>query len=156
MTRVAVSATLFIALALVVLFLALPALKELSRVSVPQAAPRPQAQVPPQSQPQAPPQAPPQVRPDIQELPPLSEHALQKHAESTYVHNWLSTHDVSGCKWDCGDRTRYNCQDGFGNWLFAVVEGARTITAFFVDQDYGVGHTRDDPNCSNLFHPAHP
>lgn len=91
-----------------------------------------------------------------QQLPPLSDHA-KLHAEATYVWNWLNLHETRGCRWSCPDgRTRYLCHDG-EHWLFAVIStvGDTVITAFYADQEYGVGHTRDY-GCKNPFHPAHP
>jgi hypothetical protein len=99
---------------------------------------------------------PPVVRQPVA-LPPLTEHALL-HAEAQEVHTFLSLADTGGCKWDCSDgRTRYACfHSKVQGWAFAVVEAGVTITAFFTDQDYAVGHTRDFPGCSNPFHGAHP
>lgn len=88
-------------------------------------------------------------------LPELSPHALE-HDEAQEAYNWLQAQaSLDHCKWDCGNRTRYACWDG-EHWAFAVVEGARTITVFYSNQEYAVEHTRDDPGCKNPFHPAHP
>jgi hypothetical protein len=92
----------------------------------------------------------------IQQLPPLTDHAIVKHAEAVEIHTWLSTHDVRGCRWDCGDRTIYACRMDSGQWVFAVLDALNTITAYPVDQGYAVGHTRDDPHCRQWMNGAHP
>jgi hypothetical protein len=93
----------------------------------------------------------------VESLPPLSEHALQKHAEALEVHTWLSQNAAPYCKWDCGDgRKRYGCQVGPEKWAFAVIEAGKTVTAFYTNRDYAVGHTRDWPGCTNWNHYAHP
>jgi hypothetical protein len=90
-------------------------------------------------------------------LPPLTEHAFL-HEEAPYVHAWLNSHDTRGCRWeDCPDnRVKYFCNDG-KHWLFAVVDEIAnvTVTAFFTDQGYGIGATRD-AGCHNPFRLTHP
>jgi hypothetical protein len=84
-------------------------------------------------------------------LPPLDPHALL-HPEAEYIHQQLSMMDTRFCRFDCGAKgTKYYCNID-GRWALAVVvEGVKTITAFWVGDGYSYD-PRDDPGC----HPINP
>jgi hypothetical protein len=132
------AAVLFLGLALVMMasLMALPLLR---------AMPEPSYDLPQVLQP-----APPQP------LPPLSEHA-KLHGEATYIHEYLSTHDTRWCKFDCGAKgTKYYCRIGDRVAFALVLEGVKTITAFWVNNDGYNYDPKDDSSCKPFINAVHP